>query len=117
MAMRSGQSGFERGCRVEKGQALERRMMTVEASLTYSKTEGLRIVKIRHKHRSTILAVRLSYSGYTKAPRDHISVFAVYIHSMKGSCAFAFLGSDVSWFSEMSKSEQEEQRTALSRSI
>jgi hypothetical protein len=115
VVLRSGQSGPEGGHRVEKGQAVERRTMTAEASLAYSKTEGLQIVMIHHKHRSTVLAVQLSYSGYTKAPRDHISVFAVYIHSTKGSCASAFLGSDVSWPSETSKSELEEQRTALSR--
>lgn len=115
--MRSEQCGSARGYRVEQDQAVERRTMTAEAGLAGSKAVHLLRAMIHHKHRSRALAGRPSYNGYTKVPPDRISVSVVYIHSMKGFSAFAFPGSDVivSRPSEMSKSELEEQKTALSR--
>lgn len=81
---------------MEKGQVGEPRTRTTEASPAWLKAVDLQRVTIHHRHRSIILADRLSYSGCTKAPRDHISIFVVYIHNMKASFAFAFLGSDES---------------------
>lgn len=115
MVMKSRQGGSARRYHEKKDQVVAGQTTTAEANLEGLRAVASQIVMIHHKDRSIILVVRLFYSGHTKAPRDHISVFGVYIHSMKEFSAFALLGSDMSRSSETRKSELEEQRTALSR--